>query len=182
MADIVRRNFRQYDKDDGQAGMFAPSGNGWNFTTSALTAGRAYLVRFVPSRPMTIASVEFIVTTLGADVACDVGIYDAAYNRVAASTAAASRLNTTGIKNISLASAYTVAPSTVYYAAFSSDTGSTATLTFATANNSFVPQAFGTTAGKVLFDYQASSHPLPSTLTGNAGAVGAVPMLVLREA
>lgn len=173
---------RPYDKDNGQTGMYAPSGAfGFLASTTALTASRAYFVRFVPSRNMTVSSIAFQVTTGGADVACDVGIYSSSLARLAVSTAAASRLASTGVKNIALTSSVVLTAGVTYYAAFSSDVGSTASLAFAVVNGATTAALFGATAGKVEMDFTAASHPLPATLTVTGNLAGA-PLLAVREA
>jgi hypothetical protein len=167
---------------DGENGAFAPSARGWHTSLVALTASRAYFVKFVPDRDMTIASIKFHVGTLGADVACDVGIYSAdLQTRHAVSTAAASRLNTTGIKNIALTASYTMRAGTTYYIAFSSDAGSTAILTFSTLAGALTASFPGTAAGDVIMDYKAASHPLPTTLSVTGGLGGAA-LLYVQEA
>jgi hypothetical protein len=171
---------RQYDKDDAQTGMYAPSGNGHFTVLAAPVASRATFVRFVPSRSMTIASMAFAVTTLGADVACDVGIYSAGLVRLGVSTAAASRLATTGVKNISLTSPVPLAARTPYYAAFSCDAGSTAVLLQAQYLSTFGATLYGATAGLVEVDFTAASHPLPATLSVTGGALNGV-FFALRE-
>lgn len=177
---ITRQSFRQYDKDNGQAGMYAPSAPGWNTTNTAPTASRATFARFVPSRDMTVASIAFHVITLGADVACDVGIYDSALNRMAVSTAATGRLASIGVKNIALTTPVALNARSIYYAAFSADAGSTAILTFAQYTGAGTASMFGTTAGIVEIDFKAASHPLPTTLTVT-GNLGGVPLLAVRE-
>jgi hypothetical protein len=131
---------------------------------------------------MTIASISFVVTTLGADVACDVGVYDATFARVAVAAAVTGKLNTTGVKNIPLDASYIVRAGTIYYAAWSANAGQTAQLQIATVNSAAFSTAFGTTPGKVIFDYQAAAHPLPASLTGNAGGIASGPALILNEA
>lgn len=176
--DILDRN---YDKDDGQLGLTAPTGNHHFIVASAPVASRATLVRFVPSRSVTVISMAFAVTTLGVDAACDVGIYSAdLQTRLGVSTAAVGRLNTTGVKNIALTAPVTVFPRQAYYAAFSCDGTSTAVLAQAQWISSFCANLYGTTAGISEVTFTAASHPLPATLTLTAGALSGV-ILALRE-
>jgi hypothetical protein len=177
-------SLRPLDRDNGQPGLIAPGYSVLGFNAvQALTAGRATVARFVPSRPMTINLIAFVVTTAaGADDACDVGIYDASYSRIVSAGATTGKLNSTGVKTITI-SPTTLVAGTVYYAAFSVVTpfgGTAASLVMTTTSSGSMFDLFGTTAGLREVTFQSAAHPLAATFT-SGGNVSAVPILALRE-
>lgn len=176
-------NLPKYDRDNGQAGMFAignlPTGN----ATIALTVNGAYAVRFSPSRRMVITKLAFLVhTAASADDAVCVGIYDNAYARLATSGAVTGKLNSTGVKTVDLASSLALKAGRVYYAAVSSGTqgGTACSLLAHTLGNLLVCDLFGTTAGLREVGFQGAAHPLPSTLAPSSGT-SVPPILAVRE-
>src|SRR4051812_31174015 len=77
---------------DGLPGILAPSNAVAGTSTSALTANTAYIARFVPVESFTATSIGFAVTAFSAtDDPVDVGIYDAALNRLVSSGATTGR-------------------------------------------------------------------------------------------
>ena len=168
--EIVRRNFRQYDKDDGQAGIIAPTQNGNETLNLTMVASTAWFSRFTVSRPMTITLISFGVSTAaGSDDACDVGIYTpsgADLTRVVSAGATIGKLNATGIKTVTIA-ATTLLPGQVYYAGFSCGTITTtaAVLGGATFGASNYNAMFGTSVPQLIFATKATSHPLPASVT-----------------
>lgn len=182
---VTARNFRRYDRDNGQAGMIAPSTGGIYAAQGsiALTASRAYLARFVPSRTFSATVIAFVCSTAaGADDAVDVGLYDSAYGRLVSAGATTGKLTGTGLKTVTVA-ATTLQAGNVYYAAFSVGTfGGTAGQVLMTnlAASSAPVDFFGSGAGVRELTFMASAHPLPSTVTA-AGTIGQVPILAVRE-
>lgn len=179
---LVRFLASAYDKDNGQTGIVACP-TYFSVSTSALTAGRAYAVRFRPSRTMTIALVAFNVSVAaGADDACDVGIYDAAFNRLVSSGATTGKLNaTTGVKTIALA-ATTLSAGVTYYAAFSVLTpfgGTAASLVMTSQAAANLGDLFGTGNGVREQTFMAA-HPLPNPFVP-AGQINNCPLIALRE-
>jgi hypothetical protein len=172
------------DRDNGHTGMFvAPPGGAR--AVVALTAGRAYAMRFVPSRNMTISSIAFQVTTAaGADDTCDVGIYDSALTtRLVSKGATAGLLNVLGVKNVDIGDTALTA-GTVYYAAFSSVTpfgAAAAQLLFLSLGVGSGGTFFGTTAGVTEVAFKDASHPLPASLAGFGTTAGSAPLFALRE-
>ena len=178
----LTRDLRPLDRDNGQTGILAPSARGFNAANVALTANRAYVARFVPSRDMTVTLIAFSVeVAAGADDACDVGIYDASYNRIVSSGATTGKLNSQGVKTVTIASTALVA-GVVYYAAISTGTqgGSAGQLGGANMGSSRLGQLFGAAVGKLEADFQNTAHTLPATLTGGGG-ITTVPQLAVRE-
>jgi hypothetical protein len=171
----------QFDKDNGQAGMYCNNPMLGN-SNVAVTASRAYLTRFRPSRYMTIISIAFAVgTPAAADDACDVGIYDASFNRLVSAGATTGKLNSGGVKNITI-STIQLAPSTTYFAAFSVGTlgGSAASVAMTSVVAGAVNELFGTGSQEEQ-KFMSSGHPLPTTITPGAGAISSCPILAVRE-
>lgn len=162
------------DRDNGQAGILAPSANRFGLAATALVANQAYLLRFVPSRAMAISKLAFRVTTAsGTNDPVDVGIYDAAGTRVVSSGATTSLLNSTGTKTATVATTVLTAGS-VYYAALAAN--SAATVSFASG----IGDGFGTAAPAAEVLTKATSYPLPATLSALTAA-DAGPALWVRE-
>lgn len=187
MPDVVRRNFRQYDKDNKQAGMIAPSGLGWTPSGTAIAANAGRISRFVPSRNMTIISIAYSVQAWAAgdtaDPAVDVGIYNAALtSKLASSGATAGKIATVGAKNVLLSASLALTAGTVYYAALSVGALGTSTVSIncGTYLSTGAHTLFGATAGLLEVDLQTSVHPLPAAWTVSGGSTGG-PILALRE-
>lgn len=170
-----------YDRTFNLPGIGAPTGT-WPGTTLGPAANRAFWCRFVPSRNMTIALIAFAVTTAAtADDSCDVGIYDASLNRIVSSGATSGKLNSIGVKTISISSTNLTA-GTVYHASFAyGSVGGTGAQIAAVLNNSgFYGDLFGTAVGTRIMSQKDSQYPLPAgPLTTLSG--GVCPFLVLRE-
>lgn len=169
-----------YDRDNKQAGMVTPSAPGWSDQNIALVANQAYLTRFVTSRSMTIIKIGYgLIIPSGTDDPVDVGIYDAAWNRLASSGATLAKLNGSArVETVNLSASITLAANTVYYSAISAN--STATLGQAIFGSAFLSIMWGQTAGLADIVVKAASHPLPAsivtpTFSGNA------PILTIRE-
>jgi hypothetical protein len=181
VATITGRGAMDYDRDNGQAGMYAPPTTAPQ-VASALTASRASFARFVPSRSMTIARLAFLVTTAaGADDACDVGIYDSTGTRIVSSGATLGKLNSTGVKTVDIAPT-TLAAGSVYYAAFSVGTfgGTAPSVILSNFANSQMTTLFGTASGVRETGLVAASHPLPVGPV-TMDFAGAVPLMAVRE-
>lgn len=172
----------EYDKDNGQAGMYAPTSPP-AVSASALTASRAYVVRFVPSRDMTIAKIAFCVSTAaGADDACDVGILSANLATLLGSKGATTGLlNSTGAKVVTLGTPIALTKHTVYYAAFSVGTfgGTAASLVMASWASGGASQLFGSTGPSTEMAIQAAGHPIAAPFTPTQSSLA--PLFALRE-
>jgi hypothetical protein len=111
----------------------------------------AYLVPFVPPEDMTIKKMALLISV--SDGNCDIGLYDAAFDRLASagSTAVASA----GMQSFDIADTALTAGS-VYYAAFATDSTTMRVL--------FVADSviLGAASGTVI---QASGFPLPASVT-----------------
>lgn len=183
--EVIRRNFRQYDKDDGQAGVVAPTQNGNETLNLTMVASTAWFSRFTVSRPMTITLISFGVSTAaGADDACDVGIYTpsgADLTRVVSAGATTGKLNATGIKTVAI-TATTLVPRQVYYAGFSCGAlgGTAAIIGGATFGASNYNGLFGLSVPQLIFATAAASHPLPASVTAPA-TVSTSARLGIRE-
>lgn len=180
--ELIRRNFRQYDRDQGETGILAPSCPGYSRSNLTLVANQAQIGRFVPSRPMSIALISFAVSTAaGSDDACDVGIYNSALTtKIASAGATTGKLNGTGVKTIAVVAS--LQAGTVYYAALSCGAiGTTAAIigggAFTVANYGAL---FGAGAPNQDAMFLAASHPLPASLAGASGTSTA-PLLGIRE-
>lgn len=162
------------DRDNGQAGIVAPGAVSTR-TSTALTANRAYAVRFVPSRRMVITKINFRLSTVsGTDDPVDVGIVSSAGAKLVTSGATTGKLNsTTGTKSVTIAATILNA-GTVYYAVLAAN--STATLEFA----GVVGDAFGTAMPQAEALYKATSYPIPTSLTAMT-VTDSAPMLWVRE-
>ena len=170
-----------YDRDLGQAGMLAPVNS---ISTVNPTANLAYLLRFVPSRNMTITKIAFaVITAAGSDDNVDVGIYNSDLSTKLVSTGDTAGLvnATTGTKTATVASTSLVA-GTIYYVAFAYGTvGSTvATLASAYLATTGVSTIFGSSPPQLLQGTKTASHPLPSSIA-TPTSVANSPLLALRE-
>lgn len=174
---IVRRNFRQYDRDQGHAGILFPTGPGWAYGTPVVgTGSRGWVARGVPSRSMRIAAITF-QTTLAAttDDPCAVAIYDSTIGAsapIVTSGAVTGKLNAVaGVQSVSITPT-TLAAGKVYYAAFSYGAvgGTAATLVIGTFISGQTPAFLGSAFPDREHDAKASMHPLSATW----GAVGNV--------
>lgn len=178
--DIVRRNFRQYDYDQRQAGVYAvpPGVSNTNYTT---VANQGRIVRVATSRSMVITKLGFaVVTAAGADDACTVAVYSSALVRLGTSAATTGKLNGTGVKTVDLTAALTIPPG-VYYAGFSNGAlGGTAGILQGTGYAAgFSSEIFGTSAGQYEFGTMAAAHPLPDPFV--RAQAGSGPILALME-
>jgi hypothetical protein len=157
----------------GQNGLIAPQ-NRVSTANTALVSNSAYGARFTAPRTLTINSISFrVATASGTNDNVDVGIYDDAGNRLVSSGAVASKLNSTGTKNVPItATKLTVGKD--YYAVISAP--STATLVFAAT----IGDAFGTTMGLSESWVKSTAHPLPATISTVTNTDSA-PLLFLLE-
>lgn len=187
---VTRRNFRQYDHDDGLPGLIVP-GYGTFLASSgtvAVTANQAYFGRFRPSRPMTIVNIKFALGAVAASSndACDVGIYDATGTKIVTAGATLAKLNQTfnTLQTIAITST-TLAAGTTYYGALSvGAVGGTPAQLIMTNPGAGTTGPMGTWAGTTiglrLAGVVAASHPLPTgpvTLTSSP----VVPVMFLSE-
>lgn len=167
-----------YDKDDGLPGVVAPTGFlSGSQATGSLTSGRAYFVRFRPSRPLNITLVAFaVVSAASVDDPCDVGVYDSAGTRLVSSGSVSGRLNSTGIKTVPLT--ITLLPQ-AYYAGFAVGTIGGTAAQLAVTGAASTTQLFGGGVGVALTHFVAA-FPLPASFVAS-GPIAACPILALRE-
>jgi hypothetical protein len=173
---VARTAFPEYDRDLGLPGYLAPS---FPFTFAQQTQltstfnNRAYFMRFVPSRTMTIKRIGFVlVASASVDDAVSVGLYDAAGTRLVTSGATTGQLNSTaGPKRIAITDTV-LSPNTTYFAGFSVGTvgGTGAFVVTANLSDSGLARMFCTTTtnpsdSKAAVGLLAASHPLPSTFS-----------------
>ena len=180
--EIVRRNFRQYDRDLGLTGLFAPNPLYAGTANTILTASTLYVARFIPSRPFNAALIAYVVTSFAtADDNVDVGIFNSAGTRLVSSGATAGKLNTSnGVKTVSF-TATPLAAGVVYYAALACGTvgGTAATLSMhnaATAGSQF----FGSSMPNIGQGTYAANPTLPASVSISPTG-GVVPLLAVRE-
>jgi len=114
------------------------------------------------------------------DVSCDVGIFDSAGAKIVTSGSTASKLNSTGVKTVTIASTR-VKAGRVYYVAFSNDTSSTdgrmVSFSFASAQ---IADLWGDGVGALGTSETGSMNtafPLPTTLTLASASQGITLML-----
>lgn len=159
------------DRDNGQAGISTraiPKGAG-----AALVANTAYARRVSLSRRMTLTSVNFMVSTAsGTDDPVDAGIYSASGTKLVSSGAVTGRLNSTGVKSVTIAT--TILEPGTYYIVVAAN--STASL----VSESFIGAAFGTAMPQAEGLTKVTSYPLPATLTAMT-VTDSTPTLWLRE-
>ena len=177
---VTRRNFRQYDRDLGQAGLVVPQLlSAASVASSALVANRAYYVRFVPSRTMLIDRIAFVLTAAsGTDDPCDAGIYSSALARLTSAGATTGKLNASNnTVQTATFTAVTLTAGTVYYAAFAANSTASVLHTSVVTGSYF--DLFGTTTGVRGAGTQATAYPLvdPGSITGTSN----VPILAVRE-
>lgn len=169
------------DRDNGQAGLYAPAGNfpivGPALVT--LTANRAYAARICPSRRMLVTSIAFAVgTQSGTDDPCDVGIYSADLGTKLISAGATSgKLNSTGAKSVAITTTELL-PRTVYYVAFAAN--STAALLGISFQAGSACELFGSSAPQLEALIKNTSYPLPSSLS-SVSSPTSMPLLAARE-
>lgn len=171
------------DQHDEQAVIPAWSTKASIMTTRALTAGTVYLTRFVPRKPMKVTDLKFVVTVAATqDDPVDVGIYNSDLaSRLASSGAVTGKLNgsisgTAAIRSVPLTAPLQLNPGTVYYLAVSCGTagGTQATITGIGSSGGITQpnQIVDTKAPGVEWTTATSSHPLPSSISSPAAAVG----------
>ncbi len=177
-------NVAQVPQENGHAGVLAPTTKGWSNGGHTLGANLCYIARLVSSKARTITGLKFVVSTAaGSDDACDVAILDATGARLASSGATTGKLNSTGIKTVTLSASQRIEADTVYYAALSCGAiGSTAaTVRGASFGSTDIVAIFGTGLGSLEAGNKSSSHPIPSSIASPSQA-SSVPILALVEA
>lgn len=173
-----------YDYDaKGQNGIMTPqSAMGWRPGSLTAATGNAYVMRFKATTGFALTKAAFrLVTAAGSNDKVEVGIYSAAWARLATSGEVEKILNgSLGIATIPIT--YTLVPGTVYYAAMAFGTvGSTgAVLSGAEYGSGELGKYFGATAGTIEYDSHTGSVPLPEPFVGG-GLPTTVPILALRQ-
>jgi hypothetical protein len=172
--------FPFYDRDLGLPGAIAPMPV-LGAAASTQSANQARFGRFIPSRDMTIALIALVVSTAAiANDACDVGIYDAAGNRLVSAGATTGKLNALGVQTLAITPT-ALTKNTVYYAGFSYGTAGGAAAALQCANFGGSGHAlFGGAIPKLLAGFLSTSHPLPTTISG-LSVLTNVPIMALRE-
>jgi hypothetical protein len=170
--------------DAAQAGFWAPAlGPYANQGPGGLAGSRCYFVRAVCPVSQTISKVGFsVVAAATADDPCDVGVYDAAGNKLGSSGSTTGRLNSTGAKTVNLLTPVAVVAGQVYYAAFGSGPlgGTAAQLTMATINFN-LGYMFGSGAGQQEQPGVNGTFPLPASMGATPSSLGSCPILALMQ-
>lgn len=167
------------DRDNGQAGIIAPSTPlVLSSADAVMTSGRVYVSRFVPSRAMTARALAYRVAVVAAnDDPVEVGILSSTGVVLVSSGSVTGRLNSTGLKTITLADTNLTAGQTYYAFWLTVAAGTVASIRRVTVE----PDAFGTGLGVCeAGGATGKTIPLASPLTG-FGSNGTVPMMVIRE-
>lgn len=171
---LVEGTALNVDRDNGQGGLMGPARN-MGSTTTALVSNTLYSDRIVPSRNMLIKNINFkVMTASGTDDPVDVAILDSTLTRLSSSGSTTGRLNSTGIKSVTIPDVMLQAGS-VYYVSISGT--STASLLFAVV----IGDAFGTAAPLAEGLSKAATFPIGTSVAGMAVA-NAVPFLWIKEA
>jgi len=169
----------------GQAGFWAPAlGPYASQLASGLAGSRCYFCRVVCPVSQTISKIGFSVTAAAtADDPCDVGIYDAAGNKLGSSGSTTGRLNSTGVKTVNLLAPVAVVAGQVYYAAFGSGPlGGTAAQVAMLSMASFnLSLGFGALVGQRETPGAIGVFPLPATLAAITGDLAGIPIMALMQ-
>lgn len=183
-------DLRPYDKDNGHAGIIAPTNTAWGVPSAAgtLAANRTYGSRFVPSRNMTIASMHFQVATAAGtgDSNIDLAIYDGTgQSKLASSGASALGINTsTTLKGASLTSPLSLTAGTTYYAALSTASAFAGTAPailaiLAAGSSGTSAQWAGTSLGLISCFAHTAGGTAPSAIVVSSSALA--PVIFMRE-
>ena len=178
--------------DSGQAGFYAPALGPFAVQRNlALTANRAYLIRVVCPRSMTISRLGFVVgVAASVDDPCDVGIYAAnGISLLGSAGSTLGRLNTTGAKTVNLLTPIPLTQGQVYYAAFAHGAiGGTAAQLAVTdlvslASSYTLARMFGGGPSQTDQNAYNNGFPLVDGFAGatNLGASSACPILALMQ-
>lgn len=127
--------------------------------TITAAANVAYLYAFQVNRPQTVSKARVYISNSSGNI--DMGIYDAAGNRLASAGATASP--GTGGRDLTLTAPITLVPGTLYYAAFAADNASIV-LGGATGASTT-----GLGSNYAIAFWRATSYPLPSSVVVPAG-------------
>jgi hypothetical protein len=166
--------------DSLQSGLWVPAGAPYvSQLNLTVVATRSYLTRFVCPRAMTISKIGFALSVSAtANDSCDAGIYSADGTVLLGSAGAtAGKLNVgIGVQVLNLQAPISLAPNTVYYAAFAQGAiGGTAAQVIAASGGGGTVFAFGTGLG-VCEQLYLSAFPLPGSA---AGALPVTPAPIL---
>lgn len=178
--------------DHVQAGFYAPALGPFAFQRAVTpVANRAYLIRVVCPRSMTISKLGFVVQVAAtADDPCDVGIYAANGTSLLGSAGSTlGRLNATGVKTVNLLAPIPLTQGQVYYAAFAHGAiGGTAAQLVVTdlvglASSYTLARMFGGGPSQTDQNAYNTAFPLVDGFAGatNLGAANACPILALMQ-
>lgn len=168
------------DRDNGQPGIYAPSGGLSGYTDGQIPSGDQCFARFVPSRAMTARAIAFRVTTVagsGNDDPVRVGIVSATGVVLVDSGSVTGRLNTTGVKTITIADTALVAGQTYYAYYLTVAAGTPAAL----RRTSFEAALFGSGFGLAEAGRATGKTMTVETPVTGFTVNGAVPLLAVRE-
>jgi hypothetical protein len=168
-----------------QIGEWAIPNIGWTFASGLVPAASNYrMVRYVPSEDILVAKIGLDVRTAATNNdSIDVGIYDAAGNRLVSSGATAGIVNgATGKQTVSITPTYLLA-GTVYYLALAYGTvgGTAATLGNVTPQAAGVATMFGSGAGAVECSGPNAGATLPATATFALGSAQSFALAALES-
>jgi hypothetical protein len=174
-----------YDKDNGQAGLYGPTVRGWYQTGVVMTNTIYRYHRVVPSRVMPIIKLGHVVSTAAlSNDSVDFGLYTAAGVKIVSTGLTAGKCNALGPQSITIATT-TLQPGVTYYYAHKYGTiGSTAASVMCSVFTSiYAVRAFGTTAGLLEAGdgSAAAGDPLPATLAFGTATAANYPNGLLLE-
>lgn len=171
-------------KANGQPGVFTGPLSGTTMTAANIVANRAYFVRFVPPKNMTVAKIAIAVATSATSAdSSDVGIYNSSGTLLGSTGSTAIGLNSTGAKVYTLPTPIALTAGTVYYIAFAYGTiGGTAANIVGTNGAFGNSQMMGNSPPNAEWFVISSCFPLVTKASFTGFAVnGAVPLFAVRE-
>jgi hypothetical protein len=165
---------------DGQKAVLAPTSRLITPSDLVLVAGRTYALRFTVEKDLVVTSIDFYVKVASAtNDNVNVGIYDAALGKMVIVEGTAGKLNSTGLKSVSISNSCKAGA--VYYAVLlCPSSAAPATLEAVSYFDANLMRMFGATAPQIEA-FHTNDNPLPVTLTIQSGAIQ-FPALIVRGA
>lgn len=164
--------------------MWCIPNRGYLFTTQLAGASAYRLARFVPRRTIVVTKIGFSVTNAATNNdSIDVGLYDAAGNRLVSSGATAGKVNgATGKQTIDI-TATTLSPGVVYYAGLAYGTvgGTAATISAVSPTAAGINLMWGSGAGVQEISASNSGATLPATADWGVSSSAAYALAVLES-
>ncbi len=172
--------------DDGFPGLIVPTKGGIfaGQATTSLVAGTLRGLRFRVPRDMQITAMKFVVVGAAtADDHCETGILDASTGAIIATSGdVAGKLNSTGVKTLTLTSPVTLHKGTTYIAYHLPGTigGTAATLRMVSIAADLSDLVATSTGSRQLFSKSGVSMPAASPITSLNNGTGA-PIMFISE-